>query len=160
MFSITQFLRKQEHPIERFPAWFWAILVVLALSKLFLVQAQAVTTWEFSGYDDLLSLRSACWLARGDWLGPYDHLTLRFGPFYGIWIALAFLLGLPLLLSEHLLYITACLLTILAVRPLFRRYASLIGIYTVMLFNPVSFMDGVASRVLRIGIYHSLKSAS
>src|SRR5947209_317222 len=58
------------------------------------------------------------------WLGAYDNLTLVKGPIYPLWIAVNKCLGMPLSLAEQLLYVAACALFTLAVRPLVRSQAA------------------------------------
>lgn len=106
-------------------------------------------------HDDRLFLNLASALLSGKWLGPYNNLTLAKGPFYPIFIAVAFILGIPLLLAQHLLYITACIIFVAALRPLLRP-VSLPPVYAILVFNPMSYTDGVMSRVLREGIYPAL----
>ena len=52
-------------------------------------------------YDDAYFARSAGHLLEGNWLGPYDMLTLSKGPTYPLFIAGAYQLHLPLKLAEH-----------------------------------------------------------
>ena len=50
-------------------------------------------------HDDALFVRLATHVAAGDWLGPYDQLTLAKGAGYPVFIALAWLAGIPLKLA-------------------------------------------------------------
>ena len=58
-------------------------------------------------YDDALFTRSAGQLIQGNWLGPYDMLTLSKGPTYPLFIAGAYELHIPLKLAEHGLHLFA-----------------------------------------------------
>jgi len=67
-------------------------------------------------YDCLLFLRGAESLLRGDWLGPYDSLTLARPPLYSLFLALNAWLGWRLHLTQQLLYLLAIGLLALALR--------------------------------------------
>ena len=95
---------------------FWLGIILLAVFKLWLVNGQTLIANPQYAHDDALFIRLAENLVQGEWLGPYDNLTLVKGPFYPLWIALSFKLSLPLLLSQHLLYIFACMVFVLALR--------------------------------------------
>lgn len=126
----------------------WVSLTCLTLTtlKLWLTAGQTLYALGWWLYDDLHFLTQASYLLRGEWLGPYDQLTLIKGPFFPAWIALAHLAGVPLLLSAQILYVAACWLLSLAVRPLLKRNLYTPIFYAFLLFNPES--AGV-SRVLR-----------
>ncbi|MGA7280045.1 MAG: hypothetical protein WBW79_19070, partial [Desulfocapsaceae bacterium] len=90
-----------------------ALSLVLIGFKLWLVTAHylmATTT----PHDDLLFVSQAHDILGGNWLGTYNQLTLIKGPFYPLFIALSYYLNIPLLLSQQLLYLSACVLTVLA----------------------------------------------
>ncbi|WP_217593038.1 hypothetical protein [Cohnella sp. GbtcB17] len=114
-----------------------------------------MTVYAQAGHDDRLFLTLANDLINGQWLGPYNDLTLAKGPFYSIWIVLSFISGLPLLISEQIFYIFSVICLILAVRPVLDKF-SLTVLYAVLLFNPISFADGPMTRVIREGIYPAL----
>lgn len=139
-----------------FPSCARFFFVILALTKLWLVNGQTIFAIGSAGHDDRLFLNLASALLDNDWLGPYNNLTLAKGPFYPFWIALSFVLGIPLLLSQHLLYIAACVFFLVAVRPLLRKPALLLLVWSVLLFNPMSYTDSVMTRVIREGIYPAL----
>lgn len=139
-----------------FSARLIACFIILALLKLWLVGAQTVSAMGYFGHDDRLFLNLAKALLTHGWLGHYSHMTLIKGPFYPFWIAISFLLGIPLLLSQHLLYITACAAFVIALRPLLPQPKILLLVYVILLFNPMSYTDQVMTRVIREGIYPAL----
>ncbi len=57
------------------------------------MQGQALIANPQFSHDDLLFIRLAQNLAQGQWLGPYDNLTLSKGPFYPLWIAVRIQVG-------------------------------------------------------------------
>lgn len=128
---------------------------ILILVKLWLVSDQPLLALADNDRDDLLFIRLADYLTQFDWLGPYDNLTLVKGPFYPLWIAAAFLAGVPLLLSQHLLYIAACLVTERALQPLIASRPWRMAIFALLLFNPATFAWRL-TRVLRDGLYPGL----
>lgn len=149
-------LQEESTVATTFPTWIKLSFITLAIIKLWLVNGQTIYAIGFSGHDDRLFLNLASGLLHGHWLGPYNNLTLAKGPFYPLWIATTFMLGVPLLLSQHLLYVTACTIFVIAVRPLLPRPIMLLLVYAVLLFNPISYTNVVMTRVFRDGIYPAL----
>ncbi|MFZ1493880.1 MAG: hypothetical protein WAU60_10780 [Candidatus Competibacter denitrificans] len=131
------------------------VIILFILTKLWLVSDQGLVAFAHAAHDDLLFVRLANYLIQLEWLGPYDNLTLIKGPFYPLWIATTFLIGIPLLLSQHLLYIAACLITERALQSLFIEKPWRIIIFIFLLFNPVTFTWEM-TRVLRESLYPGL----
>lgn len=138
------------------PGWPSLAALGLVLAKLWLTGAQTVTALGMADHDDRLFLRLADALLSGHWLGKYDYLILIKAPFYPLWIALVHFLGIPLLLSQQILYAVACWVFVVALRPLLRGEGGRLLLFTLLLFNPISFQDGAATRVMREGIYPAL----
>ncbi len=134
--------------------WLFA-LVGLLLLKLWLVSAQTVCAVGAAGHDDRLFLNLAQALLNGEWLGGYDRLTLAKGPMYPLWIAGTFLAHVPLFTAQHLLYGAMCALLVVALRPLAPNRWLRLLIFTLLLFNPMTYEAAVHGRVIRQGIYHS-----
>jgi len=113
-------------------------------------------------HDDLLFLRLAESISRGDWLGGYDQLTLAKGPFLSIFVAATAPLGVPFLLTQELLYQLSAAIVILAVAPVLRSRVLRLLVFALLLFNPAtlssdSTLVGVSTAVLtREPIYTSL----
>jgi hypothetical protein len=149
-------LQKEQTPVAAFPLWGKIIFSGLALVKLWLVSGLTLFAIHNAGRDDRLFLDLASALLSGNWLGPYNNLTLAKGPFYPLWIAATFLFGVPLLLAQHILYVAACAIFIIAIRPLLSKQSILFLVWTILLFNPMSYTDEVTTRVIREGIYPSL----
>jgi hypothetical protein len=138
-----------------FPVWFFAGIIVFALIKLWLIKGQTLIAFGPAAHDDRLFLSLAENIINGNWLGNYNNLTLAKGCFYPIWIALVFILNIPLLLAQHLLYSFSVLVLIFALRPLINKPTILLLLFGALLFNPVTY-DQTTLRVLREGIYPSL----
>jgi hypothetical protein len=129
---------------------------VLVLAKLWVTRGQSLLGIGASPGDDRLFMELASHLTRGQWLGPYNHLTLVKMPFYSMWVAASFGVGLPLLFGEQLLYALACWALVRAVRPvLLSRFWRLI-LFGVLLWSPWSFADQCMTRAAREGIYPAL----
>jgi hypothetical protein len=105
-------------------------------------------------HDDQLFVRLGHYLAAGQWLGPYDNLTLAKGIFYPMFIAAAFWASIPLKIAEHAFYLAVCALT---ARVVWRRTGNKLSLllFTFLAFNPVLWNYALA-RALRQGIYLSL----
>ncbi len=127
----------------------------LLIGKLWLVGAHSLMATH-TPHDDFLFISQAHSLLSGQWLGEYDQLTLIKGPFYPLFIALAYLLNIPLLTAQQLLYALACLSFALAVRPLIKQDWLLLILFAVLLFNPFSYNYPAIGRVLREGVNASL----
>ncbi len=137
--------------------WPWIVAAVaLVVLKLWLTSAQPIHAIAYANYDDALFLRLASFLLRGEWLGPYDHLTLAKGPMYPLFIAAAHLLHLPLFTAQQLLHAAACVLTAVAIRPLISNRPLRFALFLVLLFNPVTYDTVIHARVLRQNILPSL----
>jgi hypothetical protein len=111
---------------------------MFTLLKLWLVSAQTLCALGFAAYDDELFLARAEALVRGEWLGNPSCFTLMKGPVYSLWLALNHYSGLPLLLSQALLYVLACWILIRALRPVIHAPWARAALYLAVLYNPAS----------------------
>ncbi|MBW8780825.1 MAG: hypothetical protein JF599_02900 [Verrucomicrobia bacterium] len=124
-------------------------MVVLVLFKLWLVGAQTIQAIGPAGHDDRLFLQMTGSMLRGEWLGHYSQMTLAKGPFFSMFTALSFVLSVPLFIAQHLLYALACWVVIRALRPWSPVFFLQLGLFTALLFNPVTYDSGIHTRVLR-----------
>jgi hypothetical protein len=106
-------------------------------------------------HDDSLFARLAESIADGQWLGPYDQLTLAKGPGYPLFVAGVYELHLPLKPTEHVLHLVAAAVTGLAVGRVLRSWTVAIVAYTVLALDP-GYLGASAARVVREGYYGSL----
>ena len=116
----------------------------------------ALTAWTSDIYDEGLFVRQALQISSGKWLGDFYQLTLFKGPFYPIFLSLAFYSGIRILLFQQIFYVLACMVCLLALKPLFRSPGPLLCLYAILLFNPVTLASDGFFRLLREGIYASL----
>ena len=142
-------------PAGRLSTWIW-VAGAMTLLKLWLTSGQTLYAIGGADHDDRLALNLAAALLRGEWLGSYNHLTLAKGPFYSLWIAGVFLLGIPLMQAQQLLGAGACVLAVRALAPVVKSGWGKLGIYSLLLWNPMSFDAGGLGRVLRQDIYPHL----
>ena len=92
-------LNKAKISQDRLLTWWMIVLIII---KLWLVEAlDFVAT--YTPHDDYLFVRLAKSILNGEWLGPYDQLTLVKGPVYPLFLAVAHHTGLPLLFVQQLL---------------------------------------------------------
>lgn len=132
---------------------FIPISILFVILKLFLVSDQPLFAFSIAVHDDRLFMTYAENILKGEWLGNYNNLTLAKGSFYSIWIVLSFLAGIPLLLSQHLLYILGCFVFIKAIKPLTNNQWFHIFAFAFLLFNPISYSYDPFTRVIREGLY-------
>jgi hypothetical protein len=105
--------------------------------------------------DDNLQLNLARSLLSGHWLGTYNSLTLSKGPVYPMFEAITSSLGIPILTAQTLLFFAACCTIVYALRGLVsRRWLAML--YTILMFNPISYATESFLRVYRDSIYPAL----
>ena len=129
---------------------------IAVLGKLWLIDVQQLTVHEAASHDDRLFVELARHLLASSWLGPYDQMTLVKLPFYPLWLAFCAYISLPLFLAQQLLYAVACALLIVALRPILVNSWLLLGLFLLLLFNPMSFSHTISLRIIREGIYPAL----
>ena len=89
---------------------FWLGVALLFGFRLLCTRFQMVYTWVGGApLDDELMFRAAGYISAGEWLGPYDWLTLSKNMFFAVWLAGVHALGLPYLLAGQLLWCLAAL---------------------------------------------------
>lgn len=142
-------------PVLRNRLWLAATLS-LTVAKLWLSRGQGVYAIGGAGHDDRLFIELAQHLVRGEWLGSYNELTLAKGPFYPLFIAAAFLIGLPLFLAQHIFYAAACGAFVRALRPAITSAGVRFGIFALLLWNPMTYDGPSMGRVLRQHVYGPL----
>jgi len=135
--------------------WFWAA-AALTVFKLWLTNSQTIFAIGPAMHDDGLFIKLAGHLIKGEWLGPYNQFTLAKGPMFSLFIAAMFWLGVPLILAQQLLYAAASATVTRALAPWVRPGAPQFWLYTLLLWNPMSFDAGNLSRIMRQNIYTPL----
>lgn len=136
--------------------WEWILIFALAAIRLWLTAARTVEAIGWAAYDDVWLLERARSIMDGQWLGDYSHLTLIKGAGYPLWIAFVSALGIPLLFAQQALYVLASLAVCRSVAPALPSSVARVFLFGVLLFNPMSFSDEIATRVTREGFYPAL----
>lgn len=131
------------------------ICILLVTCKLWLVGPHELVAMNMP-HDDLLFVTLAQHILQGKWLGDYNQLTLIKGPFYPLFIAGSYLMDVPLLAAQQLLYAFACVVFTWAIFPVVRYRWLLLMIFVFLLLNPFSYDYPPIGRVFRLGIYQSL----
>lgn len=145
---------KKRLAFPQFPTWFVTLMIcclalLFAGLRLWLVQAQNLRYQGFNVHDDMLFVQLAMNVRDTGWFGPFTNLTLAKGPFYPFFLAGNSLLGLPLLLTQNVLYILSVACICYAVRPLIKNDAITFGMFVLLLFQPASLDADANNRVLR-----------
>jgi hypothetical protein len=107
--------------------------------------------------DDFLFVRGAAFFARGEWLGPFDQLTLAKGPGYPVFIALMYKFHVALKVGEHLTYLFAVTSLAGCAWVVTRRTAVALVAFIVLALDPVNFST-YNSQIIRDGWYASLST--
>lgn len=126
-----------------------------ALVFLWLLAQTPVLAIPEAGHDDGLFVRLAGHLLAGEWLGPYDNLTLAKGPFYPLFLAAGRLTGLPALVWQGLAYALGCLVVARGLRPWLGSETAATLLFLLLLFSPAPFGSEM-TRVMREGVYTPL----
>ena len=139
----------------RLAVWACAGLAVLVSVATLVLRGRLAFYIAGSSYDDLHFVQQAAFLGHGQWLGPYDKLTLAKGPSYPAFVASVYRLGLDLKVAEQLTTLAAAAMVALSVWLVTRRLWLVTAVYVLLALNPISFTLGSAG-VLRDGWYASL----
>lgn len=124
----------------------------LIFFKLWLLGAFALYI-HYSPHDGGLFIRLAHYILNGEWLGPYDFRTLIKGPVYPLFIAGAYLLRIPMLFAQHLLYCFAALLFAHVIGAILKNRFYQLLVFTFVLFNPFSCDYPLFYIPYRMGLY-------
>lgn len=130
---------------------FVLVLILLAVFKVWLDSALRINAQPAQDFDDALYVRLAHSIANGEWLGDYNLCTLSKMPFYPVFLAVNHWMGLPLLVTQSLLYALAAIFLVCQLGWRGVGQPFLLGLYGLILFNPY-----VETRVMREGIYSTL----
>lgn len=102
---------KPHVPLGNYPAAIpVAAAVVSSLFFVVLVAYLPIAILANAGHDDAWFWQRAHAMVSGSWMGSYNHYTLMKGAGYPLFLAINHLTGLPLSVSQALLYSVACLL--------------------------------------------------
>ena len=109
--------------------------------------------------DDAVYVRMAGQIAAGGWLGPYDFLVLAKGAFFPVFVAFNKALGLPLKITEHILFLLAALFAATTSARLTGHRWLLPTAFLVLALSPMPWMLEGGARVTREPLYQTLTVA-
>src|SRR5258708_36769887 len=84
---------------------YYVVLLLIAAFSIWIRTGFPVFAMPYMLHDDDLFIRLARYLEAGQWLGPYDNLTLAKGMFYPLFIVIAFWTSVPLKISGKGVYL-------------------------------------------------------
>ena len=127
-------------------------IIIFALIRFIMTENIPITAFPSQIYDDDMMVNMAINIRGKKWLGEYTSNTLVKGPAFPMLLAIINFLGLSYISVMNLIYILSCIYFIYTIKDLFKSKMSLIVIYILLLFNPVSFAFWTLQRVYRNGI--------
>jgi hypothetical protein len=130
--------------------------VVLVVLKLWLSSDLHLSIFPDAMHDDALFMSLGHSIANGDWLGKFGELTLSKGPSFPIFIAGVQLLRVPFIQAEAVFHALACILFVLALRPILHSAGYRLSLLALLLLDPTTLSAQVVAQVLRSGIQPAL----
>lgn len=134
----------------------WTLVWACLLVSLWLRHAFPVFALGPVMHDDALFVKLAGHICSGNWLGPYDNLTLAKGAGYPAFLCASHLAGVPLKMAEHGLYLVAAVYFAWVVGRLLDSRAVMVVLVAVLAFNPVFWAPEIGGRVIRENLYQGL----
>lgn len=114
----------------------YGFLFFFCIVRYFMITSLPIYVRDVEGADEYLMLYQAEQLLQGNYLGPYDQLTLVKGPFFPVFLACCNWLGIPYLSGIALLYILGCVIAMKAVRRIVSNDIINLILFVVLLFIP------------------------
>ena len=125
---------------------------LISILKLWLLGPQEILS-RSSPHDDTLFVGLALNILEGEWLGSYNQFTLMKGSGYPLFIAASNLFGIPLILSQELLYLGACFIFVWGIHKLGLKNIYLWLAFGALAFNPFTYNFFPNVYPFRFGIY-------
>ncbi len=138
----------------------WALVALLIALKAWLATDLGLTIYGSAMHDDALFATQARSIMDGRWLGDYGEVTLSKGPVYPLFLAAVGVSGQPLQQVQAWFHAAACLLFIVALRPLVPRAGWRVSLFALLLLDPQMLSAAAIGRVLRTGIQPALVLAA
>ena len=127
-------------------------IILITVIRVLLTYNIPITAFPSQVYDDDMMVEMAINIRAGEWLGDYTSNTLVKGPFFPFLLAVINFLGFSYINTMNIIYALACMYFIYTIKDVFKSKISIGVIYTILLFNPVSFAFWTLQRVYRNGI--------
>src|SRR6266545_2251709 len=97
---LTNYIKTVLHKIQIYEKRiFISVFSILVVFRTWLIMG-VPKMYLYAPHDDLYFAKMAHYIIHGQWMGPYDQMTLIKGPFYAFFMVVSFLTGLPLMLNE------------------------------------------------------------
>lgn len=140
---------------SRMPVYF-IYMVFIFLISLWIRGAFPILAIANAAHDDLHFVNMASTIGAGNWLGEYNNLTHSKGIGYSLFLLANHVVGIPLKISEHAIYLLSTLYFSYVVgKAIAGRYLVAI-IFTIVAFSPTAWIAESGGRVVREGLYVSL----
>jgi len=124
-------------------------MIILSVLKQCLVQGFSIIAYVMAGEDDALMVKFAYSILDGNWLGEYAYNTLMKGPTFPMLLALLYKLRLSYIFSITSLYTISCIVFMIAIRKMIKNKYAFIGIFAILLFNPIMYGSNIIQRIYR-----------
>lgn len=124
-------------------------IIILSILKQLLIQGYPIVAYVGAGEDDALMVKLAYNILDGKWLGEYRYNTLMKGPVFPMLLVLLYKLKLPFIFSMTLLYTISSIVFMIAIRKLIKNKYCFIGIFAIILFNPIMYSADIIQRIYR-----------
>ncbi len=140
---------------ERATPIFTGTFIILVFLRIWLITG-IPKLFIYGPHDDLFFAKAAHYIIHGQWMGPYNQMTLIKAPFYPFFMVLSFFTGLPLFFNETIFFVVACIVLFFAFIPLIKNRWWRLLLLTLVLYCPASLITLINIRVYREFVYFSL----
>ncbi|MBR6404106.1 MAG: hypothetical protein IKS48_12035 [Eubacterium sp.] len=131
---------------------FYGIMGILTVIKIWMGCGLRPYGISNSDYDDMLFIRQAHSIARGEWLGEFSKFTLLKRPMFGIFLACVKKLHLSYRMTVQCMYVLAVILFVCVISKCIKSYLGRGAIYVFLLFTPAMFNFSYVQRVYRMAV--------
>lgn len=128
--------------------YYVGIIIFAVILKVTLTANLPLYARDSGGADEYLMMYQAEQLASGNYLGPYNYLTLVKGIGFPVFLSLSYKLGIPLLVMYSLFYVTVCLIALIPIRRMIKQRPLQLLVFLILLFCPAT-MDTNVQMVYR-----------
>lgn len=135
---------------------FLVLAFFLFAVKLYIVHDVPIWALPGSMRDDLLMVTLADNIVHGKWLGEYSEFTFVKGITYPLFLAVNYMLHIPAVLANSILYALAVISFVVSVKPMLKKDGYLFVVYSVLMLSPISYSAFTMQRIYRDDIYYSL----
>ena len=123
--------------------WVPIIIIVAIIIKHIITINLPMNIRDSIGADEYLMLYQAENLVNGNYLGPYDYLTLVKGIGFPLFLAFSFKLGISYLALYSIYYSIACLVSLIPIHKMIKSKILLLVVFLVLLFCPATLDNNV-----------------